>query len=77
MSDTDEWVDVELVGGPMDGCTQPMPTSVVYGNPDPGAYLVPDNDLKTPETMPGGRAVYEPDPPPASPTRWLWRGWLP
>ncbi|RKR98968.1 hypothetical protein DFP74_6689 [Nocardiopsis sp. Huas11] len=71
------WVDVVLVGGPMDGTVQPMPHASVYADPDPGAYLIPDTDLKAPDDAPGARAVYEPDPAPADPLRWIWRGWVP
>ncbi|MCY9787922.1 hypothetical protein KIK06_29000 [Nocardiopsis sp. EMB25] len=54
---SNEWVDVTLIGGPMDGCRQPLPRAAVYGVPDPGAYLIPDDDGKAPDDLPGGRAV--------------------
>jgi len=71
------WVDVVLIGGPMDGTLQPMLKTAVYDDPHPGAYLVPDSDTKAPVEWPGARAVYEPDPAPADPLRWIWRGWVP
>ncbi|MBB6172159.1 hypothetical protein HNR23_002219 [Nocardiopsis mwathae] len=70
------WVDVELIGGPMDGSVQQMQHAAIYEDPDPGAYLVVDDDHKAPGGDPGARAVYEPDPPPADPRRWVWRGWI-
>lgn len=72
---SDEQVRVTLVGGPMDGEQQVLPWAAVHEDPHPGTYLIPDSDVKTPEEMPGGRAVYEPRPG-EEPTRWHWAGWV-
>lgn len=71
-----EWVDVHLIGGPMDGTVQPMEWEAVHADSDPGGYFIPDNDTKAPPEIPGARAAYEPEPG-GDPLRWLWRGWIP
>ncbi|MFD5566230.1 hypothetical protein [Kitasatospora griseola] len=57
----EEWVQVELHGGPMDG----EHTYVLAGDPDPGTALISPRCA-----YPGGRSVYEPD----TAGRWTWRG---
>ncbi len=75
-----EDVDVELVGGPSDwsGKTVRMPVDLERPREEIGAYLISS------DTPPRGgdededpRAVYEPDPVPADPCRWVFRGWFP
>ncbi|MCG5213430.1 hypothetical protein [Streptosporangium sp. KLBMP 9127] len=53
---------VRLVGGPLDGMTLPNQPRT----DDPGAYMI----------VPGQsyRAIYEPDPDPADPAIWRYRG---
>jgi hypothetical protein len=60
---------VELVGGPWDGHHQELMTTADLNAPREtlGAWLVVDGCT--------ARAVYEPDPPPAPPTVWRFRGW--
>ena len=64
-----EWVDEELVGGPMDGTCQPMEYTALYGDPAPGAWL--GDDRKAPPEVPGARAVHEPEAG-GDPLRWTW-----
>ncbi len=72
--------DVELVGGPDDwrGRTVQMPVDLDRPREEIGAYLI------SAHTPPRGeeedvdpRAIYEPDPEPADPLRWIFRGWIP
>ncbi|MFE2352517.1 hypothetical protein [Kitasatospora cineracea] len=57
----EQWVEVELHGGPMDGETAYVRTD----GPDPGTALISPRCA-----YPGGRSIYEPD----TAGRWTWRG---
>lgn len=60
----------------MDGRLQPMEKTVVFEDPDPGGYFIPDTGLKAPSEIPWARAAYEPELG-GDPLRWVWQGWIP
>ena len=71
-------IEVKLVGGPYDGHRQKLMTIEDLNGPREklGTWM-PLNGYPWPDDVPEGcvpRAVYEPDPPPAEPTIWRYRG---
>ena len=56
---------VTLHGGPLDGMEWEWEQPITD---DPGAYMIVPGETS--------RAIYEPDPPPADQTRWIYRGMI-
>ena len=69
-----DMIEVQLVGGPVDGGTMPVPREAVEDDPAPGFDFVPEDGSGAPENAP--RVLYTAEPG-GDPMVWHWRGWVP